>query len=394
MEEIKQFPELYKFTNNKVHVWGINVKKIKLDHYRLHYYYGEKDGAITEKTSDITEGKQKRTVLEQAEMEANRKWINKKDKNLYLPHNDFEKLKKESTIIVRPMLANNFKPELYTKSSRSFKIEISNEKPALIQRKLDGIRCLSHLKNGEIILETRTGTHIENFDLLRKNLKNIFELLGENVYLDGELFTQELSFEEISGTVRKSKKKITDDKLEMIDKINYNVYDIIFLDNLNMTFAERNLKLEYIFNEFKFPNIVQVKSIYINNYQDVQKYHDQFVYDEDFEGIMIRDPASCYEIDKRSKYLQKYKNFNDGEFKIIDFTYEMNKNKKMVIWVCEHKDKTFNCVPNGTNEYRIEMFKNAEDQIGKLLTVKYFGMTEEGKGVPRMPKGIAIRDYE
>ena len=89
-EEIPKFPELYKFTNKKVHVWGINVKKVKNDLYRLHYYYGEKDGALTEKTSDISEGKQKRTILEQAGMEAKRKWINKKDKNLYLPLEEFE----------------------------------------------------------------------------------------------------------------------------------------------------------------------------------------------------------------------------------------------------------------------------------------------------------------
>ena len=109
---------------------------------------------------------------------------------------------------------------------------------------------------------------------------------------------------------------------------------------------------------------------------------------------MIRDPDGPYEIDKRSKYLQKYKNFDDAEFEIVDFSYEMNKNEKMVIWICQHEDKTFNCVPNGTNEFRTEMFKNAKKYIGKMLTVKYFGITEEGKGVPRMPKGIVIRDYE
>lgn len=394
-EEIPKFPELYKFTNKKVHVWGINVKKVKNDLYRLHYYYGEKDGALTEKTSDIIEGKQKRTILEQAGMEAKRKWINKKDKNLYLPLEDFEKQSSgKSSIVVRPMLANNFKPDLYQKQSRSFKIEISKENPALVQRKLDGIRCLSHLENDEIILETRTGTKIENFELLRNNLKPIFELLGNNVYLDGELFTKKLSFEDISGTVRKSKKKITDEKLDMVNKIDYNVYDILFLDNLDLDFKTRNDKLNYIFKEFKFPNIVQVKSIPITKYEDVQKYHDKFVNEEDFEGIMIRDPTGPYEIDKRSKYLQKYKNFDDAEFKIVDYSYEMNKDDKMVIWICEHEGKTFNCVPNGTNEFRTEVFKDAESYIGKMLTVQYFGITEEGKGVPRMPKGLVIRDYE
>ena len=53
-EKIKQFPELYKFTNKKVHVWGIYIKNVKNNLYRLHYYYGEKDGALVEKTSDIS----------------------------------------------------------------------------------------------------------------------------------------------------------------------------------------------------------------------------------------------------------------------------------------------------------------------------------------------------
>ena len=78
-EEIPKFPELYKFTNKKVHVWGINVKKVKNDLYRLHYYYGEKDGALTEKTYDITEGKQKRTI--QDHFKSNQEFLKNFNKN-------------------------------------------------------------------------------------------------------------------------------------------------------------------------------------------------------------------------------------------------------------------------------------------------------------------------
>jgi DNA ligase-1 len=41
--------------------------------------------------------------------------------------------------------------------------------------------------------------------------------------------------------------------------------------------------------------------------------------EEGYEGIMVRNPNSPYEISKRSSYLQKYKEFDDDEFEIIGF---------------------------------------------------------------------------
>ena len=47
--------------------------------------------------------------------------FNPQFKDLYLPLEDFEKQSSgKSSIVVRPMLANNFKPDLYQKQSRSF----------------------------------------------------------------------------------------------------------------------------------------------------------------------------------------------------------------------------------------------------------------------------------
>ena len=38
------------------------------------------------------------------------------------------------------------------------------------------------------------------------------------------------------------------------------------------------------------------------------------------------------------------------------------------------------------------MLENAEDDIDKKLTVKFFELTDEG--VPRFPVGLVVRDYE
>ena len=403
---IPKFPILYKTKNNKIYQWSIDIEKINDDLYRLNYYHGQKDGKITPHTLDIPKGKQKRTVLEQAILEANKRWSDKKEKELYSEkmvdvstNKDNTNLKSNSTstklskatakidsIVVRPMLAKTFDIELYNSTKKAYKIPF----PAYIQRKLDGIRCISYLKNDEVILESRTGSKFENFDVLKNNLKQIFELLGENVYLDGELYTKKIPFEDISGSVRKSKKHATEEDILNINKIEYHIYDILFLDTLDMGFKDRHKKIEYIFKKFKFPLIKYVETILIEKPEEVITYHDKFV-NESYEGLIVRDQEGPYEINKRSKYLQKYKNFNEDEFEIIGFHHEDLDGNKLLIWDCKTKDgKEFAVVPNGTNEFRIELFKNAKKYIGKLLTVVFFGYTE--KGSPRFPKGKDVRE--
>ena len=39
-----------------------------------------------------------------------------------------------------------------------------------------------------------------------------------------------------------------------------------------------------------------------------------------------------------------------------------------------------------------KMLENADELIGKMLTVKFFELTDEG--IPRFPVGLVIRDYE
>mgnify|MGYP000082177769 CR=1 FL=1 len=48
----------------------------------------------------------------------------------------------------------------------------------------------------------------------------------------------------------------------------------------------------------------------------------------------------------------------------------------------------FDVVPIGSNDERRELFKNAEQYIGKLLTVQFLGFTDDGK--PKIAKGKDI----
>jgi len=285
------------------------------------------------------------------------------------------------------MLADRFKPDLYTgkSKSRAFKIEF----PAYVQPKLDGLRGIAYLKNNEVIIQSRAGNVFDNFHVLKKQLKNIFDIVGENVYLDGELFTNDFSFQELSGLVRLTSEKVTESELHKIDKIKYNVFDIYFVNSPEMPFKERYEKLQQLMKIKNINLIHLVNTTLVNNFKMADEMHDMYV-SKGGEGLMVRDINSIYEPNKRSKYLQKYKKFEEEEFKIIGFK-DSEREKGLVIWVCEvKKGIDFDVVPMGTNEERKELFKNGNQYIGKLLTVQFLGLTDDGK--PKIAKGKDIRE--
>ena len=121
--------------------------------------------------------------------------------------------------------------------------------------------------------------------------------------------------------------------------------------------------------------------------------HHQFTQDEDFEGVMIRNLHGPYGLNKRSKHLQKFKTFQDDEFKIIGYDEASGNDQGTVVWIVETATgQEFRVRPEGTRELRREWFENGDDYLGKMLTVKFFELTDDG--IPRFPIGIAIRDYE
>ena len=106
---------------------------------------------------------------------------------------------------------------------------------------------------------------------------------------------------------------------------------------------------------------------------------------------MLRNKAGLYK-NSRSVDLQKFKEFFDGEFKIVAYKEGTAVEAGCVIWICEAENGQFACRPRGTREERIEQCLNGKKYIGKMLTVRYQEMTDSN--VPRFPVGIAIRDYE
>lgn len=375
-----------KASTGKVYQWSIKIEE-NTDTKQVFIITtrGYIDGKKTESKREVPKGKAGRTKLEQATLEATRKWINKHEKEGYQPSLDTaSKAATKGTttssnfLTIRPMLAQTYgkvsKPEL----------------PYYVQRKYDGLRCIASYNptTKTVELKTRNNKPYHHLATIRADCAKIFEHTPSNFHLDGELYTNDIPFEEISGIARKQ--TIGKEDIKKMEYLKYHIYDCVDLDNLKMTNTERVVTLQTLFKKTKFPKSLRLVSTYIVKTEDeLARHHNDFVKDG-YEGTMIRDPNGHYQINKRSKFLQKYKDFMEDEYEIIGADEETGDNEGCVIWKCQTSDgKPFSCTQNGTREYRRELFSNIEKYIGKPLTVTFQELTADG--IPRFPKGKAVR---
>jgi ATP dependent DNA ligase domain/DNA ligase OB-like domain len=267
-----------------------------------------------------------------------------------------------------PMLAHD-----YNKRGKSIKF------PCFVQRKYDGTRCVGIPSRGLFSRNRKRYPHLQHI---------ITELnqLPESVILDGELYSDTLTFQEIVGIVKRETLKKGDDDKQL--QIKFHIYDIIN----DMPYEQRYANLQLLFNRYKFKYLELVKTDVCDSEEKMKELHGQYVA-EGYEGIMLRNMRGLYK-NARSADLQKFKKFFDDEFEVVGFREGEGQEEGCVLWVCTTKEgKVFNCRPRGSREERIELFKNGESYIGKALTVRYQELTDEQ--IPRFPVGITFRsEYE
>jgi DNA ligase-1 len=138
-------------------------------------------------------------------------------------------------------------------------------------------------------------------------------------------------------------------------------------------------------------NVVVVPTFEVNSREEVDKYFDMFRKDG-YEGAIIRTDAP-YE-HKRSKNLLKYKEFQDDEFEIVDVNIGKNQTIAESFTIRLKNDKLCNATLAFPDEVCKEILENKENYIGKMATVCYFGITNDG--LLRFPvvKAIDRQSYE
>ena len=431
------FPKLYaQDKNGKIKVWAAAVltdKGSATARITHGYINGKQQVAYRDCDAGKNIGRSNETTpLEQCISETRRKWTDKKEKEAYTEtkpadcgegygdisgnnYDDDDDGESAAAIPAGPflpMLAQTFDPATADLAARTKKKKVIKF-PCYVQPKLDGLRCVSYatrtadVSDAAVVLQSRTGAFFTGLPHIAAALRPYLSQ-HPSVVIDGELYTDQMPFEELAGLIKK--KKITESDVARLKKVKYHVYDIYDHAQHDMPYSERMGVLASavrrcgcVANDTLTASgrmlrsdtdaaavVVLVRTEKVAVLSEFRQLFAEFV-EAGYEGIMLRNAAGVYRANYRSNDLQKYKEFLEDEYRIIDFTQGEGRDAGAVIWVCETADgKEFSVRPRGTMEQRRDWFNDGASYIGKNLTVVYQELTEEGK--PRFPVGKAIRD--
>lgn len=368
---------------------------------RKTYQYG---GKVTVQPEIwIYKGKVKRTVSEQARLEYNSHLKKYTDKGYKLLPSSIEI---NNAVAVEAFVeehlgngvtdSNGFKKHMLAKQADKVATSVFDKiKYWYGSRKIDGVRCSFYWKDGEVRTASRGGGDYDASTSFMRHNPKLIQFFEEHpdIVLDGELYKHGKSLQQISGAARLEKDTAGMDWLE------YYIYDVMdstktfeerldilhdITDELNLGF---NPEREWDDGELKFQIVPQETVV---GWANIQKLHDKYV-GEGFEGIVIRDPSKVYNFGGRTNAMIKVKMYKDAEFEIVGYSEGLRPED--MVFVCKTKEgKEFEAKPMGPRELKWEYLDRMDEIIGKMATVKYFYLSDEG--CPLQPVLKCIRDYE
>lgn len=258
------------------------------------------------------------------------------------------------------------------------------------QPKLDGYRSTADEEAGLLSRQGKPWRHPHILEALAP----IFAKYP-GIVLDGELYNHDLKddFNELGSLIKKDKRTPEQDA-KTREIVQYHVYDILSHPG---TFLERYAVLEEICALLGPDSPVKlVVATVVRDQEHMDELYAGYM-EDGYEGQMIRIGESLYEGNgKRSKGLQKRKEFEDAEFKIKS-VHEGKGNwsgrAKSLFFYMDDGRKTENGEDpkagiKGTKAFTKELLENWQKYEG--VTIRYF--TKTPAGIPRF--GVAVAWHE
>lgn len=296
------------------------------------------------------------TPEQQAELEALAKWEKQYTNKLY------RYTVEEATTVgeLLPMLAidGSKKPE---------KIKFPCDK----MPKLDGVRCMVFLEEGEVKAISRQGKYYDLHQDLREELYSILKLGYDK--LDGELYIHGEKLQHIVSAVRNTENPLH-------NKVEFHIFDI----PSNKTWEERSLDMKTLQCKSTFVKVVPFELVF--SMEEALASVEEYI-SQGYEGTILRNLEGKYEFNHRSNDLIKLKTMLDSEAKVIGCRED--KNGEGVL-TCEWQGVTFDVKMKGSHEERL--FEKQKGLIGQWVNFKYQALTEDG--LPQFPVALYIRDCD
>lgn len=252
--------------------------------------------------------------------------------------------------------------------------------PILVQRKLNGVRCLVS-KQG---MFSRNGEKIVAAPHIAEALAWVFEKASNaNLHLDGELYNHELKedLQDLMSIVRKQTP--SEAQLENSAKmVQFHLYDSFHLGGESEPQETRLKRIETIAKLCNKKSIQLVRTEVIHSGAELHSIYERFL-TEGYEGAMLRWWDAPYLHDRSNKLL-KYKPRSDSEFEIVEVQEGNGKRKGMAAKiVCKTpkgaKEPTFVANVKWTDARKKEIWLDRAVYPGNMATVSYAYITAYGK---------------
>lgn len=350
----------------------------------------------------IYKGKASRTLKEQLNLEYKsnmKKYLDKGYKLLDKPINQYSEEELHKIIGVVVTDSSGFAKHMLAKQADKVKdSSIEKVDKWIVSRKIDGVRASFYWKDGEVKSASRGGGDYDSSTYQLREHPALIKLLSENPgwILDGELYKHGKSLQQISGAARMEKTAGGCDWLE------YYIYDVMvpdapfedrlkclndIKDILNLGF---NPEREWEEGELRIQMVPHEVVTGNNKKEQIMNLHNQYVA-EGWEGCVARDASKPYKYGGRGQEMVKFKMYQDAEFEITGIS-EGLRPEDMCFTLVTDDGIEFKAKPMGSRELKEQYRADLSNLVGKLATVKYFYLSDDG--TPLQPVLKAIRDYE
>jgi len=266
--------------------------------------------------------------------------------------------------------------------------------PAIVELKLDGVRCVARINKGVCVLKTRQGRDL-HFPKIENALLRIAN--GEDLTFEGELTTEKRT--DISGICNKVLKSGYVDGMD--DQIIYSVFDVIpteIFDAKGLTAKQRvrTLDIQIRMMAYTGDRIQLTPSYEVTTMSEIKKINNAYILDG-YEGVIVKDPEAVYHY-KRNKAWRKLKQVNQTTLKCIGTEEGKGKRKgKVGALICESSDgQVVVKVGSGMSDAEIDAFTKVSP-IGKFVEVTYNVLIKGSDSdtyslfLPRFESGAVVR---
>jgi len=173
--------------------------------------------------------------------------------------------------------------------------------PVRVEPKLDGLRCVTVKRSGNVTMWTRNGTLLETLPRIKKLIEDIST---DDIVFDGEVLAKTNDWNTSASVVMSHKTK--KDDVDMV----YHVFDALPIDEWDeqsskMTLYDRVACVANVLSGLDTESIVQVKGVTCEDEAEMLNFYAKCL-EDGVEGVMIKDLDAPYEF-KRSRSLRKLK---------------------------------------------------------------------------------------